>query len=109
MGRLLDIARQTRSTLGSSSSPVEAPQKACVVNSLPTLPPLPVKPPYGLPTAAVISLIAEARQPVPHSTIIKALAGRGHSKGNARQAIAWCQGQGWIEHNLVVGYVLLKA
>lgn len=106
MGRLLDIARQTRGTLHPSPLPAEAPRNDRAVNSLPVLPPIPVKPPQDLPTADVMALITEARQPVPHSAIVKALAERGHGKGTARQAIAWCQGQGRIVHNLMTGYVL---
>jgi len=54
----------------------------------------------------VVNLIAQAGQPVSHSIILKALAETGRDKASVRQAIACCQRQGWIEHDLVTGFVL---
>ena len=104
MGRLLDIARTTKTAL-MPSTPLAAredrPQK-----NLPPMPPALAKPPRELPTADVISIIVQARKPLPHSTILKALTERGHGKASAREAIAWCQKQKEIEHDLMAGYVL---
>lgn len=56
-------------------------------------------------TCAVLNVLVQAGRPVPHPQIVKVLATQGHSKAAAYAAIASCQGQGWIEHNLVSGFV----
>ncbi len=56
--------------------------------------------------SAVLAVLAEADRPVPHPGIVKALAGRGHGKAAACEAIALCQRRGWIGHDLTGGYVL---
>ena len=57
--------------------------------------------------SAVLKVLVQAERPVLHSQIVKALAAQGYSKRAAYVAIAWCQGQGWIAHNLVTGYELI--
>jgi len=59
------------------------------------------------PTAAdVLDVLARADAPLLHTAILKRLGERGHSKKEGSQAIKFCQRRGWIEHNLVSGYVL---
>ena len=109
MGRLLDIARKTKSALAPTRSPADSIREDCLPKILPPhLPPC-MKPPCNLPVAEVVSLIAQLGKPVPHSAIVKALVERGHDKALARQAIARCQQQGEVEHDLVAGYVLTQA
>ena len=56
--------------------------------------------------AGVLDLLVKAGMPMSHMVIVQALAGRGYDKATAYKAIAACQRHGWIEHNLVSGYVL---
>ena len=58
------------------------------------------------PVADVLAVLTDAGGPVPYPQIVVALAGQGHQKESARQAIAEAQAQRWIEHNLISGYVL---
>ena len=109
MGRLIDIARTTKGAPRPSAAPVDASREDSPPNRLPPFRPASVlaEPLYDMVAADVVNLIAQAGQPVSHSTILKALAETGRDKVSARQAIARCQKQGWIEHDLVTGYVLL--
>ena len=68
----------------------------------------PVPANWNQASADVLGILAGAGQPVLHSQIVKKMAGRGHGKEAAREAIAACQGRGWIWHNLVSGYVLTE-
>ena len=108
MGRLLDIARKTKETLQPSVASADASRKDSSPNRLPPFRPasVPAEPLYDRVAADVVNLIAQAGQPVSHSTILKALAETGRDKALVRQAIARCQRQGWIEHDLVTGFVL---
>ena len=56
--------------------------------------------------AGVLDLLVKAGMPISHTVLVQALAGRGYDKATARKGIAACQRYGWIEHNLVSGYVL---
>ena len=56
--------------------------------------------------AGVLDLLVKAGLPMSHTALVQALAGRGYDKTTAYKAIAACQRHGWIEHNLVSGYVL---
>ena len=59
------------------------------------------------PTAAdVLDVLVRADAPLQHTAILKRLGARGHSKKAGSQAIKLCQRRGWIEHNLVSGYIL---
>ena len=111
MGRLLDIARKTKETLRPSAAPAEASRKDSPPNRFPPFRPasVPAEPLYDRVAADVVNLIAQAGQPVSHSIILKALAETGRDKASVRQAIACCQKQGWIEHDLITGYVLPPA
>ena len=107
MGRLLDIARKTKSALRPSATPADAFQDS-PPNRLSPLRPASVslEPRYDVAAADVVNLIAHAGRPVSHSTILKTLVGAGRDKVSVRQAIARCQKQEWIEHDLMAGYVL---
>ena len=111
MGRLLDIARKTRGTLRPSAAPAEASRKDSPPNRLPPFRPasVPAEPLYDRVAADVVNLIAHAGRPVSHSAILKTLAATRRDKASVRQAIACCQKQGWIEHDLITGYVLPRA
>ena len=106
MGRLIDIARKTNGALLPSVPPPVPLRKDSPHKILPLVPPAFAKPPRGLPTAEVINIIVLAARPVSHSAILKVLMERGHARASARQAIAWCQQERHIEHDLVAGYVL---
>ena len=56
--------------------------------------------------SAVLGILVQAGQPAPHPAIVVAMAMKGYDKTAARKAIASCQAKGWIEHNLISGYVL---
>jgi hypothetical protein len=57
-------------------------------------------------TAEVLTVLVEAAAPVPHQHLLTSLARRGHSREAARAAIGRSQASGWIQHDLVSGYVL---
>jgi len=61
---------------------------------------------YSRTASDVLALLARADAPVPHTAIVRALVAAGYDKATARQGIADCQRQGWIEHDLKTGYVL---
>ena len=108
MGRLLDIARTTKGTIQPSATTADAFRGDSPPSRLPPLRPasVPAEPLYDITAAEVINLIAQACRPVSHSTILKTLAEAGQDKVSVRQAIARCQKRGWIEHDLVTGFVL---
>ena len=56
----------------------------------------------------VLDVLVKAGAPQFHTAIIGKMAERGYSKASAYQAIAHCQGRGWIWHNLVSGYELAE-
>lgn len=66
----------------------------------------PVEPLWNQSAADVLDIVALAGHPLLHPQIVKAMAGRSCSKMEAYASIAFCQGRGWIEHNLFTGYVL---
>ena len=53
----------------------------------------------------VRTIVTGAERPIPHSQILREMVGRGYAEAAARQAIAACQQNRWIAHNLVSGYV----
>jgi len=108
MGRLLDIARKTKGTLRPSAAPADAFRKDSPPNRLPPFRPasVPAGPLYDMVAADVVNLIAQVGRPLSHSTILKTLVATGRDRVSVRQAIARCRKQGWIEHDLVTGYVL---
>ena len=61
---------------------------------------------YSQPAADVLAVLLNADTPLLHTALVAALADLGHGKAAACKAIADVQGKGWIEHNLVSGYVL---
>ena len=63
-------------------------------------------PKYSQPAADVLDIIVKTGVPVLHSQIVRDMAGRGHGKEAAREAIELCQLRRWIEHDLVDGYEL---
>lgn len=54
----------------------------------------------------LLGLMAQTCKPVPHDRIVKALGERGWTKAGAVQSIGWAQERGWIEHDLMHGYIL---
>ena len=64
---------------------------------------------WNHPAADVLDILARAGVPLLHTALANALMGRGYSKAEARMAISDCQGRGWIEHDLVSGYILSGA
>ncbi len=56
--------------------------------------------------AGVLDLLVKAGMPMSHTGLVRALARQGYEKATACKGIAACQHHGWIEHNLVSGYVL---
>ena len=68
--------------------------------------PAPRPAPFHPALAAVLAVLVEAAAPVPHNQIVKALVKGGQEKKAAKEAIAACQKRGWIEHNLLTGYIL---
>lgn len=66
----------------------------------------PVEPVFDAPASAVLQILVQADQPVPHQDIVQRMQATGHDKTTAKQAIARCQKRRWIEHNLTTGYVL---
>ena len=58
--------------------------------------------------AGVLDLLVKAGMPMSHTVLVQALAGRGYDKATACKGIAACQRHGWIEHNLVSGYILSR-
>ena len=56
--------------------------------------------------AGVLDLLVKAGLPMSHTALVQSLAQRGYDKATACKGIAACQRYGWIEHNLVSGYVL---
>lgn len=109
MGRLLEIAR----TLPVLTPPPGMPRTTCEISVKSELssPQAYQKAPLALtafdPAAsAVLGILVQAGQPVPHPAIVVAMAMKGYDKTAARKAIASCQAKGWIEHNLISGYVL---
>ena len=58
------------------------------------------------PAADVLAVLIKADTPLLHTAIVAALADRGHGKAAAYKAIADVQGRGWIEHNLITGYII---
>ena len=86
------------------------PRLAPVLAPVPT-PPRPAAPaprpaPFHPALADVLAVLVEAAAPVPHNRIVKALVKGGQEKKSAKEAIAACQKRGWIEHNLLTGYIL---
>ena len=61
---------------------------------------------FSQPAADVLAVLLNADTPLLHTALVAALADLGHGKAAACKAIADVQGKGWIEHNLVSGYVL---
>lgn len=66
-------------------------------------------PGYSAPAADVLALVAGAGAPLPHPALLRELMERGWAKEKARAAITTCQTRGWIEHDLMNGYVLASA
>jgi hypothetical protein len=108
MGRFLEIARETE---GLPAPPEQrlVPSPAAINLPFPVPPLKPVsvtEPPFDALASAVLNILVDADQPVPHTEIVRQMGSRGHDKTAARQAIARCQKRCWIEHNLTTGYVL---
>ena len=125
MGRLLDIARNV-GWVGISHSPQLVRQiekmdhvafrteskavASCAKSELSAVSGAAVIPAaeWSQPVADVLNVIVRAGQPVLHSQIVIALKERGYNKSAAYAGIGAAQGRGWIEHNLVSGYVLAE-
>ena len=56
--------------------------------------------------AGVLDLLVKAGMPMSHTVLVQSLAQRGYDKATACKGIAACQRYGWIEHDLISGYVL---
>ena len=61
---------------------------------------------FGQSATDVLAVLVKANAPLPHTALLAALAGRGHGNAAAYKAIADVQGRGWIEHNLITGYII---
>jgi len=56
--------------------------------------------------AEVLAVLVKATAPTPHQHLLAALVQRGYDREAARAAIRRAQTSGWIQHDLVSGYVL---
>ena len=99
MGRLLDIAqavpRMNEQQEVSQESLREKREKVRLPKSG-----------WNQAAADVLNILVSAGKPLPLSALVQQMTERGHPKKKARAEVLSCQWRGWIEHNLVSGYIL---